>query len=62
MKTKNQKSSLEAGFNNMMNTAIEYELLKSQDKPIPDELRKRFDKVAEWMNNLSDFEYSRLIH
>lgn len=62
MKTKGRKSNLESGFDDMMNTALEYEFLKRQKKPIPDELHKRLDKVFNWLNNLSDKEYSKLIH
>lgn len=61
MKTKCRKSNLESGFDDMMDAALEYEFLKRQKKPIPDELRKRLDKVFNWLYNLSDNDYSRLI-
>ena len=62
MKTKGGKSNLESGFDNMMNVALEYEFLKRQKKPIPDELQERLDKAFNWLNNLSREEYSKLIH
>ena len=61
MKTKGRKINLESGFDDMMNAALEYEFFKRQKKPIPDELRKRLDKVFNWLNNLSYKDYSRLI-
>lgn len=61
MKTKDDKSNLESGFDNMMDAALEYEFLKRQKKLIPNELRERLDNVFNWLNNLSDKEYSRLI-
>ena len=45
MKTKDGKSNLESGFDDMMNVALEYEFLKRQKKPIPDELQERLDKA-----------------
>ncbi len=62
MKTKGRKRNLESGFNDMMNAALEYEFLRKQNKPIPDELQKRLDKVFSWLGNLSSEEYSKLIH
>lgn len=62
MKTKGRKSNLESGFDDMMNAALEYEFLKKQKKSIPNELRERLEKAFNWLNNLSDEEYSKLIH
>lgn len=62
MKTKGRKSNLESGFNDMMNTVLEYEFLKKKRKPISNELKARLDKVFNWLDNLSDKEYSKLIH
>ena len=62
MKTKGRKINLESGFNDMMTAALEYEFLKQQKKPIPDELLERLDNVFNWLNNLSDKEYAKLIH
>ena len=61
MKTKGSKSNLESGFDDMMNVALEYEFLKRQKKPIPNELRKRLKNVFNWLYNLSDKDYLKLI-
>lgn len=61
MKTKGRKNNLESGFDDMMNVALEYEFLKRQKKHIPSELRERLEKAFNWLNDLSDKEYSRLI-
>lgn len=45
-----------------MSSAIEYEMLTRKGKPIPNELQRRIDESIDWLNNLSDEEYSRLIH
>ena len=50
------------GFDNMMSSALEYEWLRRQGKPIPKELQKRLDETRDWLNGLSDRDYSRLIH
>lgn len=50
------------GFNKMMSSAIEYERLTRQGKPIPRKLRRRIDEARDWLHNLSDEDYSRLIH
>ena len=50
------------GFHNWMSSAIEYEMLTRQGKPIPRKLQRRIDEAGDWLNNLSDEEYSRLIH
>lgn len=52
---------VESGFDDMMNAALEYEFLKRQKKSIPSELRERLEKVFNWLNDLSDEDYSRLI-
>ena len=50
------------GFDNMMSSALEYEILTRQGKAIPRELQDRLDESREWLNGLSDYDYSRLIH
>ena len=50
------------GFDNWMSSAIEHEMLTRQGKPIPTELHRRIDEAEDWLSNLSDEEYSRLIH
>lgn len=52
----------DAGFNKMMSSAIEYERLTRQGKQIPRKLQKMLDESSDWLNNLSDEEYSSLIH
>lgn len=52
----------DTGFNKMMSSAIEYERLTGQGKPIPRKLQKMLDESSDWLNNLSDEEYSSLIH
>lgn len=55
-------NDFDEGFDNWMSSAIEYERLKRQGKPIPRKLQKRIDEASDWLNNLSDEEYSSLIH
>lgn len=50
------------GFNEMMSASIEYERLKRAGKKIPKRLQERMKESSEWLNNLSDEDYSRLIH
>ena len=50
------------GFHNMMSSALEYEGLMRQGKPIPPELQKRLDESRDWLNGLSNNDYNRLIH
>lgn len=50
------------GFDNMMSSALEYEILTRQGKPIPRELQDRLDESRDWLNGLSDSDYNRLIH
>ena len=50
------------GFDNMVYSALEYERLTIQGKPIPIELQRRLDEARDWLSNLSDRDYSRLIH
>ncbi len=61
MKIKGEKSNLESGFDDMMSAALEYEFLKRQKKPIPNKLRERLNKAFNWLENLSDKDYSKLI-
>ena len=50
------------GFDNWMSSAIEHEMLTRQGKPIPTGLQRRIDEASDWMNNLSNSDYNRLIH
>lgn len=59
---KKTNDDFDAGFNKMMSSAIEYEMLTRQGKPIPRKLQKMLDESSDWLNNLSDDEYSSLIH
>ena len=54
--------SFDIGFNNWMSAAIEYEMLKRQGKEIPPDVQKKLDSARDWISNLSDENYSRLIH
>lgn len=55
-------NDFDSGFNNMMASAMEAEWYKQHEKPIPQELKKRLDEARDWLNGLSDRDYSRLIH
>ena len=59
---KKNNDDFDAGFNKMMSSAIEYERLTRLGKPIPGKLQKMLDESSDWLNNLSDEDYSRLIH
>lgn len=59
---KKTNDDFDRGFDNWMSSAIEHEMLTRQEKPIPTELQRRMDEARDWLNNLSDEEYSRLIH
>lgn len=50
------------GFDKWMFSAIEHEMLKRQGKPIPIGLQRQLDEASDWLNNLSDKDYNRLIH
>ena len=62
MPMKKTNDDFDAGFNKMMSSAIEYERLTRLGKPIPIKLQKMLDESSDWLNNLSDEDYSRLIH
>lgn len=62
MPMRKTNDDFDIGFNKMMSSAIEYERLTRQGKPIPRKLQKRMDEASDWLNNLSDEEYSSLIH
>lgn len=55
-------SDFDKSFDNWMSLAIEYEMLTRQGKLISRKLQRLIDKAADWLNNLSDEEYSSLIH
>ena len=52
----------DCGFDNMMSSALEYEMLTKKGKPISIGLQRRLDKASDWLNNLSDNDYNRLIY
>ena len=56
------KTDFDKDFDNWMSAAIEYERLTRQGKLIPRKLQKMLDESSDWLNNLSDEDYSRLIH
>lgn len=49
-------------FDNVMSSALEYEMLIRQGKSIPIGLQRRLDEASDWLNNLSDRDYKKLIH
>ena len=55
-------ADFDEGFDKWMSSAIEYEMLTRQGKPIPRELQDRLDESSKWLNGLSDSDYNRLIH
>ena len=59
---KKTNDDFDSGFHNWMSSAIEYEMLTRLGKPIPRKLQRRIDESIDWLNNLSDEEYSSLIH
>ena len=56
------ETDFDTGFNNWMSSSIEYERLTSQVKPITRKLQRRIDEAGIWLSNISDEEYSSLIH
>lgn len=54
--------TFEDGFHLMMSSSIEYERLRRQGKKIPEELNQRMKQWSNWVDNLSQDEYDRLIH
>ena len=56
------RADFDKGFDKWMSSAIEYEMLTRQGKPIPRELQDRLDESSKWLNGLSDSDYNRLIH
>ena len=55
-------NDFDRGFDEMMSLAIEYERLKRAGKKIPKRIEERLKRSTEWLNGLSDEDYSRLIH
>lgn len=55
-------NDFDAGFHNWMSSAMACEWYEKQGTPISQELKKRRDEAIDWLNGLSDEEYSRLIH
>ena len=62
MSLEKANTDFDEGFDKWMSSAIEYEMLTRQGKPIPRKLQRRIDESSDWLNNLSDEDYSRLIH
>ena len=62
MSLEKTNSDFDVGFDKWMSSAIERERLTRQGKPIPRKLQRRIDESSVWLHNLSDEEYSRLIH
>ena len=62
MSLEKANTGFDEGFDKWMSSAIEYEMLTRQGKPIPRKLQRRIDESSDWLNNLSDEDYSRLIH
>ena len=62
MSLEKTNSDFDEGFDKWMSSAIERERLTRQGKPIPRKLQRRIDESSVWLHNLSDEEYSRLIH
>jgi len=59
---KKTNDDFDRGFDNWMSSAIEHEMLTRAGKPIPRELQRRMDEARDWLSNLSDSDYNRLIH
>ena len=57
-----KRTDFDIGFDKWMSSATEHEMLTRQGKPIPRKLQRRIDESIDWLNNLSDEDYSRLIH
>jgi len=57
-----EMDDFDRNFNEMMSSAIEYERLKRAGKRIPKRVEERLKRSSEWLNGLSDEDYSRLIH
>lgn len=57
-----KEDEFEDGFNNWMSSALQYEHCKRNNIPISDELQERMNSSGNWIENLSDDEYDRLIH
>lgn len=62
MSLKKVNKDFDEGFDNWMSAAIEYERLTRQGKSILRKLQRRMDEADNWLTNLSDEEYSSLIH
>lgn len=62
MSLEKTNGDFDRGFDKWMSSAIEHEMLTRQGKPIPRKLRRRIDEARDWLHNLSDEDYSRLIH
>lgn len=62
MEANKRDNDFNAGFHNLMASAMEADWYEKHKKPIPQELKKRLDEARDWLNGLSDEEYSRLIH
>ena len=57
-----REQAFDAGFHNMMASAMHADWYEKHGKPVPQELKKRLAAAVDWINGLSNEEYSRLIH
>lgn len=51
-----------AGFHNLMASAMMADQYNEHGEPIPQKLQKRLDEARDWLEGLSAKDYSRLIH
>ena len=57
-----KEDEFEDGFNNWMSSSLHYEHCRRNNISISDELQERMNSASNWIENLSDDEYDRLIH
>ena len=51
-----------AGFHNLMASAMAVDWYKEHGMPIPQKCQKRIDEARDWLEGLSAVDYDRLIH
>lgn len=52
----------EDGFHNWIRSSLEAEWCKRHGKEVPKNVQANLEKASTWLRNLTDSEYSRLIH
>ena len=52
----------DAGFHNWIQSALAAEWCKRHGKKVPKDVQANLEKAGNWISNLTDSEYSRLIH